>query len=676
MIALALVLAVAGPIDPATAKQRAGAILAAPRYSFCHDARYPLTDDEGAWCSVAPRPNPRCPRFHEACDAPRASFDLDGPRRLQHSRDGDGDAREAEDRDKNTQPGGNSKSSEVGRRADPRRRVARDDADEPVLPDMSGLAQVLFWTVLGLGVVAILIAIFRNTLARRPDDLADSTPVPEDIPGQPAIARDDAALVRDVTAMLERARTAARAGDFPAAIRAAHAALLYRLDHDGLIRVDASRTNGDHLRDLRDKPELRAEVRDVVRDVEQIQFGSAPASASLFERVFARVSAIATRTGALGLLLVLLVGCPLGGYQAPWDLSPSGSGAVIELAGKHDIQVRYRDRRLEALEVALDDDEDKPGTLVLLADTDDPTPEVWQHVLDWARKGRHLVIAGGPLPPGYGLRYETAADIGPDLALAPDVTDLPGLDGGPNLRFVAPDRHTVTSDDFRATPLVLREDGSTYALRIEIGLGAVTVLADERVLTNGGLMLADNPALAVSLLAVADGPVELVDGLLSFGTDSPAEAMQALHLTPVILQLLALVLALYLWRGVRFGRPRDPPAHARRRFAEHIEALGLQYARARAGRHAARQYATWALERLRDRTSGQGGLYGAAQTIAARTGDDETRVFETLVEAGSLREGAADQSLAGRSRAEAGGRDELKLMQELARLYRASGGRR
>lgn len=677
MIALALLLAFTGPIDPTTAKQQAGAILASPRYAFCHDARYPLLDDEAAWCAVAPRPNPRCPKFHQACDAPRAALVGDAPRRLQHSRDGDHDERENAHEDRSAaRPDDKGARAEPGERVVQTRRQYLREPEEPVLPDMSSLARVLFWTVLGVGVAAIVVAILRNTLSRREDDLADATPVPEDIPGRTPVVADDTPLVRDVAAMLERARAAARAGDFAAAIRAAHAALLYRLDHDGLIRVDPSRTNGDHLRDLRDKPELRAEVREVVRDVEQVQFGSAPASASLFERVFARVSAIATRTGALGLLLVLLVGCPVGGYKAPWDLSPSGSEALVELAAKHDLTVRYRDRRLDALKADRDDDDAAAAlkTLVLLADAEPPDDELWQRVLDWTRQGRHLIIAGGPLPPGYGLRYELAPELGPDLALAPDVTHLHGLTPSQDLRFVSPDRRRVTTDDPRASALVVDEDGRTYALQIELGRGLITVLADERMLTNGGLMLADNPALAVALLAAAEGPVELVDGLLSFGADSPADAMQALHLTPVILQLLALVLALYLWRGVRFGRPRDPPARARRRFAEHIEALGLQYARARATRYAARQYAAWALERLRDRSSGHGGLYGAAQAIAARVGDDETRVFETLVEASSLRDEPPARSVAARSRADAA-RDELKLMQELARLYRASGGR-
>lgn len=660
MIALSVVLALAGPVDASKAVRDAAAILGERRYAFCHDPAYNLTEDEAAFCPpVAPRPNDRCPRWHEACEAPRAELDLDIPLRLQQSRRaGEGGPRgEREDAGGDAKQPGKREGKGDAERLEPRRRV---DREEPVLPELGGLGELLFWVILIAGVVAIVLAILRNSYGRRRDDEPeDARPASEALSPGPSRA-DDGQVARDVATMLERARAAAASGDYPAAIKAAHAALLYRLDRDGLIRVEASRTNGDYLRDLRDRPDLRVEVRDVVRDVEQVQFGSAPATAPLFERIFGKAAAIATRGGGAALLLALLVGCPIG-QPAPWDDSPSGSGAVIALAAKHEIAARFRARPLDELDV---DAEDGPRTLVLMHDVADPGPEVWDRLIEWTYAGGHLIVAGGPLPASLDLRY-VAADVGPALSFAPDVTGFAGLAASDELRFVSPDRRALAGDDLDDDALIVREGGSVYAAQRTRGRGLVTVLADDRLLTNAGLTVADNPALTLALLAAGEGRVELVDGLLDWGADNPAETIRQLKLTPVILQLLLLALVFFAWRGVRFGRPRDPAGRSRRRFAEHVEALGLQYARARAAHHAARQYASWALERLRDRApGGAAGLYGVAQAIATRTGDDETRVYQILVEASTLRDDKSDGGPPG----------DLKLMQELARLVRAAGG--
>ena len=107
--------------------------------------------------------------------------------------------------------------------------------------------------------------------------------------------------------------------------------------------------------------------------------------------------------------------------------------------------------------------------------------------------------------------------------------------------------------------------------------------------------------------------------------------------------LLAL---LFLWKGRAFARLRDPPAEARRAFADHARALGLAYARARASRHVTGLYAVWALERLRERVhrAGRQGLIPLAEAIAARTGRPEAEVMSVLVEAAGARDEAAPPS--------------------------------
>lgn len=672
--ALPLALAALGPIDPGLAERRAAQILADDRYSFCHDPTYNLTDAEAAFCPpVAPEPNPRCPRMHEACKAPRAYLDLNIPMRLQQTREaedgepaGDRDASEGRPAKKAKKAGGAGEDEDDGTRSEPRRRVLRER--EPILPALGGLAEILFWVVLIAAAVAIILAIVRASLNRRRDETGDERPEPAAAPLASPAAEGHAEVLRDVAALLERARAAARAGDFAGGIKAAHAALLFRLDRDGLIRVEPSRTNGDHVRDLAPQPELRAQVRDVVRDVEQVQFGSAAPDSSLFERIFARAAAIAGRAGPALLLFALLSGCPVG-KPAPWGDSPSGANALIELAKTYHIEAGFRARRLTKLE----EGDEGPSTLVLFHDIEAPTEEVWRRVRDWVRSGRHLILAGAPLPGWVDARYGLASGDEARLDPGPEAHEMPLL--GDLRGFVSPDPQSVEAPEFGWSKLVVRRGGGVYAAQHKEGEGLVTVLADDRIFTNVGLTVGDNPALVIALLSLAEGRVELVDGLLDWGADNPAQAVQQMKLTPVVLQLLLLALVFYLWRGVRFGRPRDPVARSRRRFSEHVQALGLHYARARATRHAAAQYAAWALDRLRDRvhTGGASGLYGVAQALAGRTGDDETKIYQVLLEATSLREGAAGESQARGRRSEASAGD-LKLMQELARLLRAAGG--
>lgn len=660
---------VAGPVADEAAR-----ILADDRFAFCHDERYPLTPPEALWCPpVGPEHNPRCPAFRRACDAPRAAHDPLG--RLGFSRR----AGEKPPEDRTDEPSG----SDAHKRADeppappkagPREPPPRRVDSELELPELGGVGRVLFWGIILAGALLVAILIFRNSVTRRREDApaepdeppTAAAPLLVDAPPEPA--------VRDVHALLEQARAAASAGDFTRAIHRAHAALLHRLDHDGKIRVAPSRTNGDHLRDLAADPALRAEVREIVRDVEQVQFGATIPDAGTYERVVQRVVPIATRRAdALAVLLAAasLLSCdpPAGGL--PFDLSPSGAQAVIELGAAHGHDIRFRTAPLSDL-VDATFPQRNPRTLVLLHDAA-VDPALWPGLLAWAVGGNHLVLAGLPPPPALDLSLVPGSS-GHDLKVSYDLTATFGP-----LELLTPDGAVLETEgeDRTRRPLLEYADGSLYAVQFHRDWQPdnITVLADDRLFTNGGLMLRDNPELLIRLLAdLGQTDVELVDALLGLGADSPVDALRRARLTPIVLQIFALLALFWLWRGVRFGRPRDPPVASRRRFAEHVQALGAQYFRGRATRHALRLYAAWALERLRDRTtSSQPGLYALAQAIAARTGDDEHRVMQTLVEANTLRDEAPPNSTRPDPAAAA---DDLRLMQALARLVRLVGGPR
>ena len=82
------------------------------------------------------------------------------------------------------------------------------------------------------------------------------------------------------------------------------------------------------------------------------------------------------------------------------------------------------------------------------------------------------------------------------------------------------------------------------------------------------------------------------------------------------------------------------PQRSRRAFADHVQALGHVYQRAKASEHALGNFSAWAIERLRERyyKGTKSGLSPLAEAIAARTGRSETDVLRVLVEAQSARE--------------------------------------
>ncbi len=674
MISLALLLAIATP-DPGRANEEARKILEKDQVGFCHDPQYPLTDTEAAWCPpVGPDKNPRCPAFASACKAPRSL--LNNPGRLDFSRGsgeenpdtGDGKA------PKDSPDGDGAPGKSSGKRKEPK-RIVLEEEDPYELPPLGGLGYVLFWVILGAGVLFILILIARNSTRNKQDEDEPVAPPPDELGPAPATNTAHEQLVRDVDALLEQARAAASSGDYTRAIQRAHAALLHRLDHDGLIRVAPFRTNGDYVRDLQPQTELRSALREIVRDVEQVQFGTTRPDATLYDRVFKRIVPIATRRSAtlLALLAVNLLSCDTRSF--PFDQSPSGATPVIQLARVYDIDITFRTTALADIDPDEPLGDDNQGrTLVLLHDAPFPSPAEWARLLEWAENGHHLVLAGRTPPSELGLSVKTGAP-GHDLKVSPAFVDTIG------------EQDLITADADYLVPT--RSDGKTllefapdspYAIQYERGYrgGEVTVFADDRLFTAGGLMLRDNPEFLIRfLLDLGPHKVEFADGLLDLGADTPAEAIANTRLTPVILQLLALLAIFYLCRGVRFGRPHDPPTRSRRQFAEHVEALGHQYARARASRHAVRLYAAWALERLREKTlmTRTPGIYPLAQAIAGRTGDDENRVMETLAEASSLRD-ATSLPPAGKHANTTATTDDLRLMQELARLVRLVGGPR
>jgi hypothetical protein len=364
---------------------------------------------------------------------------------------------------------------------------------------------------------------------------------------------------------------------------------------------------------------------------------------------------LGTLAGAL-LLVWASLACN-GGASAsreyPRSHSPSGSAGVIALLRGHGLTVKYRTAPLDGLR------RDGPTPIVL--DRAELTASEEAALMTHVRLGGRVVLATRErLPAGLDVR-PAARRPGP-LRLGPllESTEAPML--------VVPGDAGLEWDGIDGVDgVVLRTDaeGTPYVLVRALGQGEVIVLADDRLLTNAALAVPDDGAFLVELLREVGGPFELVDGHLreiagDGGASDPFDAIARAELTPVIGQLLLLVLLLYLWRGVHFGRPCDPPPPSRRRFAEHVDALAQQYQRAGARRHALHLYAGWALERVHERFGGRRrGLHHLARRIAARTGRDETEIMRTLVEAHHARDDTHDGH---------GTEEDLRLLRELGRL--------
>lgn len=642
MLGLALVASVvAAPslvrADPLDASE----VLADEAFGFCHDERYPLTEDEAQWCSLLPQEAPPCPAFRSACGAPRAAEGVGGPQWR---------------REAGEQTAEESKRKERGPDERSRTREQESITVETSDTGLSSLAHIMVWVIVAVMLVALL-AQFRGPGARarrdEPDD-RDDTPAPA--PDQPLAAPEPEET--DVDRLLARAVSRAERGELEAAVSDGHAALVRRLAEHGHIRLHPSRTNGDHVRDLRGAPPLYEPTRQVMRLVDRVQFGHAALSRAEVDRLLAQVRSVLSSVAGVFLVLLLSLACTAHGpsepHQYPWSHSPSGTAGVLQLLRSHDYEIEYR-------ATTLDSDDGSTGRTPIVLDEAELSDEEWSVLLEHVRRGGHAVLATSEqLPSELDVEHGRRRP-GP---LWSPYSEEPGV------RLSVPGDAGIRPSDTRAyEPLWVDEAGTPYALELDHGFGSILVLADDHLLTNAALAVPDDGAVLVELLRYRGQRFELIDGGLraaaGAGATDPFDAVSRANLTPVVLQLLLLVALLYLWRGVHFGRPRDPPPPSRRRFVEHVEALAQHYQRAGARRHALRLYAGWALDRVQERFGGRRrGLHHLAHRIATRTGRDETEIMRILVEAHHARDDRDGE----------GTEDDLRTLRELGLLIETTPG--
>ncbi|MEO8611371.1 MAG: DUF4129 domain-containing protein [Chloroflexota bacterium] len=139
---------------------------------------------------------------------------------------------------------------------------------EPAKPaEASSLAQIAL-LVAGIAVVIAVFVYFARSLQVQ----------------QAAIETDENADPTTSTDAQSRADENAQSQDYRSAIRYMYLASLLMLDERGVIHYDSSLTNREHLRHLRDKPQVYDVLRRVINAFEEVWYGYLPVDETYYQR--------------------------------------------------------------------------------------------------------------------------------------------------------------------------------------------------------------------------------------------------------------------------------------------------------------------------------------------------------------------------------------------------------
>lgn len=386
-----------------------------------------------------------------------------------------------------------------------------------------------------------------------------------------------------------------------------------------------------------------------------------------------------TRIDALWLLALLALVCapfwvprPQSGYAGN-SLSTDASGKLafyrlLESAtGRYSGQVF---RNHEPLERLLEDWSSwsyvspvlcLPGTARL------PTIKEWNSILPWVAAGGRLVLAVPEDAPefsqaGIPLRVTaaTGVSVGPDEARQRLKTILAEP---AELLWISRGQIQLEAEA-TGTERLVQLDDSLQAVRVAYGLGDVTVLASDFLLTNQALAFGDQGMAELAWLVLgaeeSDRDIVVDESLNSTGVPRVVGLLLVDPLRPVTLQLLLVVL-IFAWRGSRRSGPAMPAAvPPRRNITDHTDAVGQMQYRTRNGAPLLREYLQQLLTTWRLPASTEGESPGL-NAIAARAGISVESLQAVLTAAESA---SREKWLSRRSAA--------AHITELARLRRAT----
>ncbi len=342
-------------------------------------------------------------------------------------------------------------------------------------------------------------------------------------------------------------------------------------------------------------------------------------------------------------VISLLAGCTLvggGGCQsrADWDHSPSGRVAVMDYLAQRGFELHERLLPLDQI------GESEARQLVVLPGAQ-LGPAEWKAVERWVGEDGHALVLAGvrDLPAWVGAQpIQGAAGAGDKLvATSAAGEEWRGLElGVPGGDYVeARVGEVLLTRTARAYAVVRNFSGRGAQNRASLaghpeGSGhRVLVLADDFLLCNASLLVADNGAALANLLAPGGMRIELAGDTTGLVAANPVESVRRGRLAPALLQLALFLALFFVGNGARFGRPVLSAAPRRREFAEHVRALGLCYERAQAASYALAAWGDYAIERMRERCDrqGDGSLAGLARAVARRTGREADEVMQLFL---------------------------------------------
>jgi hypothetical protein len=522
-----------------------------------------------------------------------------------------------------------AKASEVAEK--PRER----EAPAEISPAWSSLARALLWALVVAAVIALVVPVWRAFKARRDDAaVTDPTTEPTEPRAKPELPAEEPPLT-DAEALFARADRLAGTGDYARALSTYLHAAIAGLDARGVLQVGAHRTNGEYVRACQ-SPEARAGLRDLVREVDAVEYGGAAATREAVTRAAQRAHALARGvTMMLGALLCafLLAGCGGGDGRLDDDRDPASLSMLTRLLRKQGVEVTTSGPPLASLK--LGDPSDRSRLLVVFADRVLLDEEGSRHLVKWVRRGGRLALIGGP------ARWPKPLDIDETSAPGDELTVNDPRDEEVR-SFTAHRAHHGAIRWQGSDPLAITDGGAMVAAIGEDGEGLVLAVADEDLFTNAGLSVEGNAPATIAMLAAFENrdrenfhairEVRIVgrgEGVTPAG--NPFAAMRAAGFGPALGHFAVAGLLLFVAYGVRQTRATPTAPRRRRAFIEHIAANGVLWSRAGLAQRALAAYVQWVELRVRARMPRGAGE--PATYLAQRAGADPAEVEEIFRQA-------------------------------------------
>jgi hypothetical protein len=552
-------------------------------------------------------------------------------------------------------------------------------------PFIGTLAQAFVWLLVAALIVAIVIPIARGLARFRRKEALPPEPKRPASHLAPVPMLAEVVTLTDEEQILARARELADRGDFAASMQLYLVASLRALDKRGAVRIAKDRTNGEYVRACSD-PGAKPALRDIVREVDRVQFGGEPATPEGLDRAARTAIAIVRALPVTMLMLALSLSLGCGGMTMPKPRQagddPAGLELLHDVMARQGVTLRGLDSSLSTLPLP-GPGERAPAVIVDMWRTslDDETRE---HLLSWVDAGGVLVLVGYPSSWPKELKVERASATRPlpgklritakhllARAAAPTPEEKADEseesdDDDESAIYARTDEHAdlTEADGLTVSGTTERvawfDDGTLYAAVATRGHGFVLEIGSDELFTNAGLAYPGSAAALVAILSNASRSemrlAEAEDGVSPPSTPIAALLRAGLGLPLAHAAVFALVLFVAVGRRQARPRPTRPPR--RRAFSEHVEAVGALYSRARSAPHALAAYARFADERLRARMPrGSGDIAGFLASRARMPLHVCQQIWARAMQA---KAGAPPLG------------DELTVLRELSALYAAA----